>query len=509
MLSAVTSCALNGIDGYKVTVEVNISGGLPFFEVVGLPDTAVKESRERVRAALKNSGFGFPDDRITVNLAPADIKKEGPIFDLPIAVGIVVSQGRIAPGSLRDTAFLGELSLEGSIRRVRGVLPMAISLRSMGMKRLIFPAENTNELSCIDGIELLPASHLSEVTAHLKNGNALKAVAPRSYDQLLTERRFSVDFAFVKGQKAAKRALEIAASGGHNVLMVGEPGSGKTLMARALPGILPDMTFDEALEVTRIHSAANLPVGDGLLVERPFRAPHHTASSIALTGGGSQALPGEISRAHQGVLFLDELPEFRRDVLEALRQPMEDGFVTVTRVGAQATYPSQFMLVCSMNPCPCGHYGSRSHVCRCTPTQINRYLNRISGPLLDRIDIHIEVQSIPPETLRDMASEEDSDTIRKRVEKARRIQRERYAKDDITCNARLDARTIDRYCPMDDSARDLLKQAAEKLNLSNRAFTRMIKVSRTIADLAEEDIITARHIAEAVQYRSLDRKYWG
>ncbi|MEF9896442.1 MAG: YifB family Mg chelatase-like AAA ATPase, partial [Clostridia bacterium] len=369
MLATVHSCALSGIDGYRVRVEVNLATGMPVFDVVGLPDAAVKESRERVRAALKNTGFHFPDDRLTVNLAPADQKKEGPFFDLPIAVGVLAATGKIPLAALSDVALVGELSLDGTLRSVRGVLPMAISLRALGVQKLILPEENRAEVMCVDGISLLPATHLRQVVAHLLKEKPLVPLAPVTYECLLGERVYQADFAFVKGQSGAKRALEIAASGGHNVLMVGGPGSGKTLLARCMPTILPDMTFEEALEVTRIHSCAGQVPESGLLTERPFRSPHHTASAVAMTGGGAGALPGEISKAHNGVLFLDELPEYRRDVLEALRQPMEDGTVTVTRVGAQSAYPCQFMLVCSMNPCPCGNFGSRTRECRCTPSQ--------------------------------------------------------------------------------------------------------------------------------------------
>jgi magnesium chelatase family protein len=509
MLSTVLSFGLVGIDGFPVTVEVNLSGGLPVFELVGLPDAAVRESRERVRAAMKNSGFGFPDDRLIVNLAPADMKKEGPAFDLAIAVGVAASMGLVPPDALRDIAILGELSLDGSVRPVRGALPMTISAREAGIKSIALPEGNAREAACVEGIGIFPFSSLKQLIGFLRGAVAVQPVEPVEYRKLLGARASSSDFKYVKGQKFAKRALEIAAAGGHNALLIGTPGSGKTLLARAVPGILPDMSFEEALEATRIHSAAGYPPESGLLTERPFRSPHHTASPAAIVGGGATALPGEISRAHHGVLFLDELPEYRRDVLEVLRQPMEDGVVTITRVGAQATYPAQFMLVCSMNPCPCGNYGSRTAQCRCTPHQIRQYLNKISGPLLDRIDLHIEVESIPADELASPGQEEESASVRARVEAARSVQRARYEGQGIACNARLDARTLGPNCPMTREAKKLLRDASEAMGFSNRAYTRVVKVARTIADLAGSGEIEQAHIAEAVQYRALDRKYWG
>ena len=509
MLAVVLSYGLIGIDGYPVRVEVNLSGGLPQFDLVGLPDAAVKESRERVRTALKNSGFAFPDGRLTINLAPADQKKEGPAFDLPLAVGILTASGRVPPSQVEGTAMLGELSLDGTIRPIHGVLPMLISALEQGVGRIIIPQDNAEEVRCVEGIEIYPANHLKEVVSHLTGERPIERLKTVEYRRLLGERVPAVDFSDVKGQKSAKRALEIAAAGGHNVLMIGPPGSGKTLMARCIPTILPDMTFEEALETTRIHSAAGLLNGGSLLVERPFRTPHHTASSVSLIGGGRQAQPGEISKAHNGVLFLDELPEYSRDVLESLRQPMEDGFVTITRVSAQSTYPSGIMLVCSMNPCPCGNYGSRTQTCRCSSGEIRRYLNRVSGPLLDRIDLHIEVESVPPERIAENSQEESSAQIRQRVEKAREVQRARYAGEKITCNARLDASSLNRYCVLSDAARGMLMKAGQSMGLSNRALTRVLKVSRTIADLAGSEQIELNHVAEAVQYRSLDRKYWG
>lgn len=511
MLASILSCGLSGIVGYAVNTEINVSAGLPMFEIVGLPDAAVKESRERVRAALKNSGFNYPNGRITVNLAPADMKKEGPAFDLPIALGMLACSGVIDPESMKGVCVIGELSLDGSVRPVRGALPMVIFARSSGMKAVMLPKENLREVCCIEGIDLLGTDSLLQAARHFLGTDRIEPEPAQEYQQLLSQRSFTVDFSHVKGQKSAKRALEIAAAGGHNVLMIGPPGSGKTLMARCMPTILPDMSFEEALESTRIHSVAGSIPSTGLLTERPFRSPHHTASHVALVGGGVNAVPGEISKAHNGVLFLDELPEYRRDVLEALRQPLEDGFVTVTRVNAQSTYPSDFVLICSMNPCPCGNLGSRVRPCRCTPAEIRRYLNRISGPLLDRIDMHIEVESIPAERLSDLSAEESSAEIRSRVQHAREIQRERYINDPsgIRINAQLSARNLNEVCKTTPEAQQLLLMSCERLRLSNRAYTRILKVARTIADLEESELINEDHISEAVQYRTLDRKYWG
>ena len=509
MLAFIESCGLSGIEGFSVNVEVNLARGMPGFDIVGLPDASVKESRERVRAAMKNSGFPFPGEHLTVNLAPAATKKEGPAFDLPIALGALACQGILPRQAAGGMCIFGELSLDGSVRPVRGALPMVISAVERGVRRILLPLENINEICCVEGVEIYPAASLNAAVRHLTGEIPIEPMLPVAYSQLVNQRQYAEDFCHVKGQTQAKRALEIAAAGGHNVLLIGPPGSGKTLMARCMPTILPDMTFEEALEATRIHSVAGIVPPTGLLTERPFRSPHHTASHASLVGGGPNALPGEISKAHNGVLFLDELPEYRRDVLEALRQPMEDGFVTITRVNAQSTYPARFVLVCSMNPCPCGHLGSRTQQCRCTPNEIRRYLNRISGPLLDRIDMHIEVESIPAEKLSGTELAEDSAHIRQRVVRAREVQLARYREIGIHANAELNARTLARACRMTREAQSLLLASTERLKLSNRAYTRILKVARTIADLDGYDKIEEAQIAEAVQYRTLDRKYWG
>lgn len=511
MLARVMSFGLYGVEGYPVCVEVDMVPGMPSLEIVGLPDAAVKESRERVRAAIVNSGLLYPQGkRITVNLAPADTKKEGPVYDLPIAIGLLCADEKIPRTALEDTLFLGELSLDGGIRPVKGVLPAIIAAREKGYARLVIPKENAGEGVCVQGIELFPASSLRELMAHLLGNARISPQEAMPFEALRAQVETSYDLSQVRGQEGAKRALEIAAAGGHNLLMVGPPGSGKTMLARCLPGILPDMTLDESLEVTKIHSVAGNTVGKGLLLERPFRAPHHTASSVAMVGGGRTALPGEISKAHHGVLFLDELPEYQRIVLEALRQPLEDGFVCVSRIGAQVTYPSRFMLACSMNPCPCGHFGSRSGRCRCSPREIRKYLGRISGPLLDRIDLHIEVDAVPiSEITRESTRPlEDSLSVRKRVNLARSRQHERY-EGKLFSNAQLDAKEITVHCRLREDAQKLLTTAAQKLNFSARGYSRVLKVARTIADLEDAKDISTQHVAEAIQYRSLDTKYWG
>ncbi len=509
MLSKITSAGLLGINGYCVTVETDVYPGMPAFDIVGLPDAAVKEAKERVRAAVKNCGFGFPSRKITVNLAPADIKKEGSIYDLPITVSYLIATGQFPEEKAASCAFIGELSLNGEVRGVKGVLPMVIALRDEGIKDVFVPFENASEASVVNGINIYGVKNLLELVRHFED---VEPLLPTEIDiEKLFEAtlNYSVDFSDVRGQHKVKRALEIAAAGNHNILMIGSPGTGKTMIAKRIPTILPDMTLPEALEVTKIHSIAGTLSSDTPLVtKRPFRHPHHTISANGLSGGGTMPRPGEISLAHNGVLFLDELPEFNKNVLEVLRQPLEDGEVTISRVSATYTYPCNIMFVASMNPCPCGYFGDRSGRCTCSQTQISRYLNRISGPLLDRIDIHIEVEPVKYTELEAKPSGESSKDIQKRVNLARKIQQERYKDYTIFSNSQLTSALIEKYCALDEESSNILKAAFDKFGLSARAHNRILKVSRTIADLSGEEFIKKAHITEAIQYRSLDRKFW-
>ncbi len=507
MLSKILSAALIGIDAHVVEVEVDItSRGLPHFSTVGLPDTAVKESKDRVRAALKNTGFNFPLKQITVNLAPADIKKEGSSFDLPIAMGIIVAEGIIEPRSVEGYMISGELSLDGRIKSIKGALSMAITAREQKFKGLILPEENAKEAAVVNSIQVYGVESLPQVIEFFRGNNTINSTSIDTDSAMKENSVYQDDFSDVKGQEHVKRALEVAATGGHNVLMIGPPGSGKTMLAKRISTILPDMTFEEALQTTRIHSVMGLlKSGQSLLAIRPFRSPHHTLSDVAMVGGGQVPKPGEVSLAHSGVLFLDELPEFKRNVLEVLRQPIEDGAVTISRAVSSITYPASIMLVCAMNPCPCGYLGDPHHQCTCSPSQIHRYRHRVSGPLLDRIDIHVEVPAVPYKELSKDFCGEPSANIRKRIQNAREIQVERFKKDNIYSNAKMRSKHIKKYCALKQDAQGILETAMHKLGLSARAYTRILKVSRTIADLAESEQINAEHISEAIQYRTLDR----
>ena len=509
MLSKILSFGLLGIRGYAVVVEADINNGLPSFEMVGLPDTSIKESRERVHSAIKNSGLNYPMVKIIVNMAPADTKKEGPIYDLPIALALLSATGQIGGTSTNDIIFLGELSLDGAIKHINGVLPVLIAARELGFKKVVIPFDNASEAGYIEGMEIYALKSLNEVVLFLSGMTEFTPVEARSFNSAKSRHTRGNDFSLVKGQSSAKRALEIAAAGGHNVLMIGPPGSGKTMLARCFSSILPDMTFEEALEVTKIHSIAGvLDFNEGIITERPFRSPHHTASTVALTGGGKNSKPGEISLAHNGVLFLDEMPEYSRHTIETLRQPLEDGVITVARAALTVEYPACFTLIASMNPCPCGHFGSKDTQCKCSSSQIHKYLNKLSGPLMDRIDLHVEVDNISYDELTDKSVCETSADIKKRVDNARDLQLLRYKSTKVYSNSKMSEKNIKEHCCLSSECESLLKDAFNRLGLSARAHNRILKVARTIADLEGSQDIQIEHIAEAIQYRSLDRKYW-
>ena len=511
MLVKVYAAALQGIDATIVTIEVNSSRGIKFF-LVGLPDSAVKESHERIISALQVNGYRFPSRQIVVNMAPADIRKEGSAYDLPLAIGILASVGEVAEDKLSKYLIMGELSLDGSLQPIKGALPIAISARAQGYEGFILPKQNAREAAVVNNLNVYGVENIKEVIEFFNGERELAPTIVNTREEFyLNQSDFSYDFADVKGQENVKRALEIAAAGGHNVIMIGAPGSGKSMMAKRLPSILPPLSLSESLETTKIHSVAGkLSKNDSLIAIRPFRSPHHTISQVAMVGGGSNPQPGEISLAHNGLLFLDELPEFNRSVLEVLRQPLEDRHISISRAKYSLDYPASFMLVASMNPCPCGYYNHPTKACVCNPGQVHRYLNRISGPLLDRIDIQIEIVPVPFEKMAEQKQAESSATIRQRVIKARKIQEERFANHPgIYCNAQMESKLLHQYANPDEKGLNLLRTAMTRLNLSARAYDRILKVARTIADLEGSESIQSNHLAEAISYRNLDRESWG
>lgn len=505
MLARIISCSVSGVDGLPVLVEVDLAPGLPAFSTVGLAEGAVREAKDRVRAAIKNSGYEFPPRRITVNLAPASVKKEGAGYDLPMALGILAASGVLGSDLLSQTAIIGELSLDGEIRPVTGVLSMALALRQQGIRRFLVPAANAGEAAIVQGLQVFPLEGLDQAVKFLLGRCSLVSVVVDPVELFSRRERHVVDFADVRGQEHARRALEVAAAGGHNLLLCGSPGAGKTMMARRLPTILPDLVLDEAIETTKIYSIAGLlPEKIALMVNRPFRSPHHTVSDAGLIGGGHVPRPGEVSLAHNGVLFLDELPEFKKHVLEVLRQPLEDGVVTIARASASLKFPARFMLVAAMNPCPCGYFGDTGRNCTCTPQQVQRYRSRLSGPLLDRIDMHIEVPALQIRELTGTQTGEPSAAIRERVNLVRKRQQQRFQRlGHIYCNAQMRTQEIKKYCQLESAAEHLLNASITRLHLSARAYHRIIKIARTIADLADCNEIQVAHIAEAVQYRRM------